>query len=425
MMIEFYILLAMVGAFALLVFLGKLPIGVSLVISAIIGALVSGYGFPLRHLVEGSIAYLDPLIIVTTAIIFMEIIRATGALNELSKLIIKYLHPYPFLMLSVITLFIMFPGMVTGLSTVAVLTTGAIVAPALMAMGIPKVKVGVIIALGGILGMVAPPINVPIMIIGGGIDMPYIGFGLPLLFASFPLAILITYLIGHSYVKDIPYEKVMQSFDKSNDKLNKIHLFLPIIVLIILMLVVRIIPNKYTSIGLPMIFIISSIVAIVSGKSFKIYNVLKDGMKKSMPVMGILVGIGVFIQIMALTGVRGYIVLSVAKLPSFWLFVGIAVSLPLFGAVSSYGAAYVLGVPFLLALLTQNEMIVAVGIALIASLGDMMPPTALAGIFAAQVVEEKNYFRILKVSLPYLFLIVIFGMLVIIFSDTLAKFLIF
>lgn len=423
-MIEFYIMLAMIGAFAFLVFLGKLPIGVSLVISAIIGGLIAGYGFPLRHLVEGSIAYLDPLIIVVTAIIFMELIKATGALDELSKIIIKYLHPYPFWMLSCITIFIMFPGMVTGLSTVAVLTTGAIVAPALMAMGIPKVKVGTIIALSGILGMVAPPINVPIMIIGGGIDMPYIGFGLPLLFASFPLAILITNLIGHSYVKDISCEKVMKSFKKSDTNLNKFYLFLPIIALILLMLVVRIFPNKYTSIGLPLMFIISSIISLRSGKSFKIYNVLKDAMVKAMPVMGILVGIGVFIQIMALTGVRGYIVLSVAKLPSFWLYVGIAISLPLFGAVSSYGAAYVLGVPFLLALLTQNEMIVAVGIALIASLGDMMPPTALAGIFAAQVVEEKNYFRILKVSLPYLFLIIIFGILVIIFSDILAKYLI-
>ena len=63
-----------------------------------------------------------------------------------------------------------------------------------------------------------------------------------------------------------------------------------------------------------------------------------------------------------------------------------AVAIPLFGAVSSYGSASVLGVPFLLAFLSSNQIITASAISLIASLGDMMPPTALAGIFAAQVV---------------------------------------
>ena len=135
---EFYVLLIMLASFALAVFLGKFPIGVSLAISSIIGALAAGYGFPLRHLVEGTFAYLDPILIITSAMIFMEIIKETGALGEISRLIIIYLHKRPFWMLTLITLFIMFPGMITGLSTAAVLTTGAIVAPALMRLGIPR-----------------------------------------------------------------------------------------------------------------------------------------------------------------------------------------------------------------------------------------------------------------------------------------------
>jgi len=39
---------------------------------------------------------------------------------------------------------------------------------------------------------------------------------------------------------------------------------------------------------------------------------------------------------------------------------------------------------------------VASALSLIAGLGDLMPPTALAGIFAAQVVGETNYFRVLR-----------------------------
>jgi len=422
--LEFYLLILMISTFALAVFLGKFPIGVSLAISSIIAALVGGYGFPLRHLVEGSFAYLDPILIIASAMIFMEIIKETGALGEISRLIIIHLHDRPFWMLSLITLFIMFPGMITGLSTAAVLTTGAIVAPALMHLGIPKVKTGAIIAMAALYGMIAPPINVPVMIIGGGVDMPYIGFELPLLFASLPLAIITTILIGYRYVKSVDLDKILKDLPQSHFKEHGAHLFLPIIVLIVLMLATRIFPGRYTSLGMPLIFFISSITAFYSGKSFNFISVAKTAIRDAMPVMGILVGIGMFIQIMSLTGVRGFLIVKAVQLPSFWLYLGIMISLPLFGAISSYGASYVLGVPFLLALLGKNEIIVASGLTLIASLGDLMPPTALAGIFAAQVVDESNYFRILKQCLPYALMTAIWGIGMILLANILAKFLV-
>jgi len=421
---ELIILIVMILAFALLVFLTKFPIGVSLAISAVLGALIAGYGVPVRHLVEGTFAYLDPILIIATAMIFMEIIKATGALGEISRLIIIHLHDRPFWMLTLITLFIMFPGMITGLSTAAVLTTGAIVAPALMHLGIPRVKTGTIIAMAALFGMVAPPINVPAMIIGGGVDMPYIGFELPLLFASLPLAIFTTLAIGYRYVKSVDIEKVLEKLPEKPEYRSAWRLFLPIIILVILMLVTRIFPSKYTSLGMPLIFIIASLTAFKSGKNFNFYKVALQAIHDAMPVMGILVGIGMFIQIMTLTGVRGFLIVNATQLPSFWLYIGIMISLPLFGAISSYGASYVLGVPFLLALLGQNEIIVASGLTLVASLGDLMPPTALAGIFAAQVVEEKNYFRILKVCLPYALLVAIYGIGMILLANVLEKFLI-
>lgn len=422
--LEFYLLILMISVFALAVFLGKFPIGVSLAIASIFAALVGGYGFPLRHLVEGSFAYLDPILIIASAMIFMEIIKETGALGEISRLIIIHLHNRPFWMLTLITLFIMFPGMITGLSTAAVLTTGAIVAPALMHLGIPKVKTGAIIAMAALYGMIAPPINVPVMIIGGGVDMPYIGFELPLLFASLPLAIITTILIGYRYVKSVDLNKILKDLPQSQFKEHGTHLFLPIVVLIVLMLATRIFPGKYTSLGMPLIFFISSLTAFRSGKPFNFISVARAAIRDAMPVMGILVGIGMFIQIMSLTGVRGFLIVKAVQLPSFWLYLGIMISLPLFGAISSYGASYVLGVPFLLALLGKNEIIVASGLTLIASLGDLMPPTALAGIFAAQVVVESNYFRILKQCLPYALITAIWGIGMILLANILAKLLV-
>jgi len=53
-----------------------------------------------------------------------------------------------------------------------------------------------------------------------------------------------------------------------------------------------------------------------------------------------------------------------------------------------------------------------------------MPPTALAGIFAAQVVDESNYFRILKRCLPYALITALWGISMILLANLLAKFLV-
>jgi TRAP-type C4-dicarboxylate transport system permease large subunit len=111
-------------------------------------------------------------------------------------------------------LVIMFPGMITGSSTASVLSAGSIMAPILLLLGIPKVNVGAIIAMGGILGMIAPPTNVPAMIICGGIDMPYVGFTLPLALLTFPLAILFVLLLGYKYVRKLDYSLIEGQLDK-------------------------------------------------------------------------------------------------------------------------------------------------------------------------------------------------------------------
>jgi len=193
---DYGIFLVMLIGFIIAAMWWKLPIGISLILSSIAGALVAGYGIPVRHLVEGGFAYLDPILIITTAMILMEVLRKSGALGSISRLIIVRLHKHPFWLIIFITLFIMFPGMITGLSTATVLTTGALAAPALILLGIPVVTTAAIIAMTAIYGMIAPPINIPVMIIGGGVDMPYIGFELPLLFATLPLAFGVNLALG-------------------------------------------------------------------------------------------------------------------------------------------------------------------------------------------------------------------------------------
>lgn len=394
----------MVMVFALLAMILKLPIGVSLAFSAVAGAIAGGEGIALRHLVEGSFGYFDTILIIVTAMIFMRVLLVTGTLDTITAVLLKTFYKRKFSLLLTVMVLIMFPGMITGSSTTAVLTTGALVAPVLMKMGLPKVKTAAFIAMGGILGMIAPPVNILVMIMGGGVDMPYVGLTLPLLIIVIPLAIIISLWIGYRDIKIIDYTQMQSILPKSYIKKYGFALFLPLITVFVLMLGESLSIPLMPKLGIPAIFLLGSLVGLFCGLPFNFFKVTQEAAKEAMPILSILVGVGMFIQIMTLTGGRGWLVMSFLSLPPVLLYLGIAVSMPLFGAVSAFGSASILGVPFILALINKNAIITSSALSAIAGLGDLMPPTALAGIFAAKVVKEKNYFNVLRYCLiPALF----------------------
>lgn len=390
----------------------KIPISVSLMFSAICGAIASGNFFPLRHLVEGSFGYLDAILIIASAMIFMESIRVSGLLEDFATRITHRFKRNPLFLLIIMTLFIMSAGMITGSSSAAVLTTGAISFPVLKDLGLNKKKAGALIAMSAIFGMIAPPINIPAMLIGQGVDMPFIGFTAPLLFLTFPLAIITALLIGFKDVKAIDDTnlKKPESFE------SKWMLYLPIVIFIALMILEN---SSSVSLGLPLVFMLCALIATLTSRT-SFVKVSVKALKESINILSILVGVGMFIQIMTLNGTRGVIVDFLNGLPDIILILGIAFGIPLFGAVSSYGSASVLGVPFLLAFLGNNDIMVCASLSLLAGLGDMVPPTALAGIFAAHVVGEKNYFKVWFRALPSFFITMIFGTLTLYFSKFFA-----
>ena len=132
-------------------------------------------------------------------------------------------------------------------------------------------------------------------------------------------------------------------------------------------------------------------------------------------------GVGMFIEIMTMTGVKGWLVVNCLALPDALIFVASAVTIPLFGAISSLGAASVFGVPFLLALMSRDTIVVAAALASIASVGELMPPTALAGIFASKVAGLEQYTGVLKKCLPSALLIIAWSLLFIIFANPIAS----
>jgi TRAP-type C4-dicarboxylate transport system permease large subunit len=198
---EWVILLVMVAVFAGGCFLARLPVALSLVLASIAGALSGGEGIPLRHLVEGTFGFLDTIVVIATAMIFMKTLQRTGVMETLARQVIEAFYGRPSLLLVALMLLIMFPGMITGSSTACVFTTGAMVAPVLLHLGIPRVTTAAILAIGAMLGMIAPPVCIPAMIIGEGIDMPYVGFFFYLLLLTVPLGIVLVLAMGRRHVQ--------------------------------------------------------------------------------------------------------------------------------------------------------------------------------------------------------------------------------
>ncbi|MEA4847727.1 MAG: TRAP transporter large permease subunit, partial [Clostridiaceae bacterium] len=281
---ELIIFIAMVGVFFAGCFAFKLPVSVSMVASAIVGTLVGGYGIPVRHLVEGTFGYLDTILVIACAMIFMKVIQGIGTLDALSSVIISRYHKKPAFLLIFLMLIIMFPGMITGSSTAAVLTAGSIVAPILMLMGIPMTETASIIAMGGLLGMIAPPVNVPAMIIGGGIDMPYVGFELPLLLMTIPLAVFMVLYFGLKYAKNLDYEVLKEKIDFQTAKLYGIKIYFPVLVVLMLMILGKIFPAAFGW-GMPLIFIIGSVTGLFCGRKINFYKISKEAINSALPVL--------------------------------------------------------------------------------------------------------------------------------------------
>ncbi len=406
------------------VFAGKLPIGVALALAAVSGGLIGGLGLdPLefvRQLSEGTLAYFDPTLYIVSAMIFMVAIERSGLLGTIVRVMLVAFHRSPILLLMSVTALVLFPGMMTGCSTAAVLSTGALVAPVLMKIGVSRQRTGAIIAMIAVYGLCAPPVNIPALIIGAGADIPYLGFGLPLFLMSVPLAMLVTLSLGLGHVRRVTLDDLADILPENLYHRHGLKLFLPLLLLVGLLIAERTLPGIFRQFGLPLIFLISAGAALVTGRRSSPWAVTQTAIYRSVAILAILMGVGMFIQMMTYTGARGAIAVTCAGMPRGFLYPIIGTSLPLFGAVSSFGAASVLGVPFVLSLLNQNVIITCAALSLCACLGDLMPPTALAGLFAAEVVGEKNYFRILRLCVPAAILTAVVGVTIIIFSHSFA-----
>ena len=420
-------LVAMIVVFIIATKSFKLSPAFGMLFGAIGGALVAGVGIPLRHLVEGAFMYFDVVMVILTASIFMRLWSKSGGLNVFVKDLIRGFAWSPSLLLILLMFVMMLPAALTGSGTAAIMAAGGLVATVLDKMGLPKKNIVGFIAMGAVFGLVAPPINIPAMIISTGINMPYDGFFGPLLVLSIPLGAISALLIGRKHIgKTLDSRALLSLVQGETPRLGSFGAYLPLLAVIAVMILQRAFPRHFPQIGNTMVFVVGSVVAAALSKKLTLIDTIKTTVSDSIGVCSLLVAVGSIVQVMTLTGVRGLLVVSTISAPLALLFVLLFLGLPLSGCVlGTYGAASVFGIPFMLALLGRNPIIATAGISLIAGLATLTPPTALDGRAAMLVVKyEGSYTDALKTMAVPAIAADILGTLFVIFASSL-KWLIF
>lgn len=408
----------MLTTFGWLLARARWPLGLALVAGAWVGAVVNGDPMPLRHLVEGASSYLDAIMVIGTAMLFMRALSDAGALAAIAWAVQRRFGRTPVILLPAVMLIVMFPGMMTGSSTASVLTTGAMATSVLGGLGLPRARAAAFVAMGAVLGMIAPPVNIPAMIIGGGIDLPYVGFAAPLALGAFPLGAAIAYALGaplfgrplqatDTHAPEVATEPV----DPSRSLGGPVSLWramLPIVALVGAMLLPALQPRQLPDPGLPAIFTASTLVVWATRPRMRVWDTFTRATAEALPVLGILAGVGAFIQVMTLTGARGWLVSLMLTAPPWAFLPAAAVGMPLFGAVSAFGSASVLGVPFLLASIGRNEIVTAAALSMLAGVGDLMLPASLAATLATRAAGLEDRRPVLRLCVrPALALIVV------------------
>ncbi|MCU0257322.1 MAG: hypothetical protein MUF60_11345 [Vicinamibacterales bacterium] len=180
-------------------------------------------------------------------------------------------------------------------------------------------------------------------------------------------------------------------------------------------------PGRVRDPGLPLVFVIGLLVVWAVRPRLAIGASLTRAVEESLPVLGILVGVGAFIQVMTLTGARGWLVDLMLSAPAWGVFVAAAVSMPLFGAVSAFGSASVLGVPFLLASIGRDEVVTTAALSMLAGVGDLMLPASLAATLATQVAGLGDRRPVLRLCLVPALLVIVAGALMLVYAPAIGR----
>jgi CitMHS family citrate-Mg2+:H+ or citrate-Ca2+:H+ symporter len=401
----------------------KLSTELAMLAAALAGGVVGGFGIPTRHIAEGSITYLDINLIFITATLFMNILKESGGVAFVVRGILKRFHRSRALLLILLTVLLLLPGALTGAGSVTVLITGGMVATVLHYMGINRIRTTVIVFIIAGLSAAAPPVSLWAMMTAAGVNMPYVGFFMPLLVPCVVAALLTIFIVGWKGT-ETDLAKALEDLPEPPAGMNWLRVALPFGVFLLLVLVGRRWPHSTPIIGLPLMFVFAAVTSyLLSPRKLEFLRISRETVDQLLPLVGTLTCVGILVQIMTLTGVRGLLAVTAVTLPIAAVFATLFIVLPVSEAVLMYGAAPVLGVPLVLLFNTigLNPIVALAGMSVIWPLGDGLPPTAIIGRLTVDVVGYRDsYAKFLKACAAPAAIIIAIGTLMVIFSGELG-----
>ncbi len=417
------IILAVMVAVYILAKIFRVSTELSLFLAALAGALAGGEGLPVRHLAEGAITYLDICLIFLTATLFMNLLKEAGGIAFAVRAILKRFHRRKYILFILLVFLLLIPGALTGAGSVTVLITGSLVAVVLRYMGLSDLKVAAIIFIIAGLSAAAPPVSLWAMLTAAGVNMPYVGFFLPLLIPCVLGALITIFILGHR-ASPINLEKALTEIPTPPGGMNWWRLSLPFGIFMALITAGRLFPFHFPILGLPLIFAITAgITLLISPVRLNLWAISLRTTEQLLPLVGTLTCVGILVQIMTLTGVRGLISVSVVTLPVALVIASLFLTLPFSEAVLMWGAAPVLGVPLILLFNTRglDPIVALAGLSLIWPLGDALPPTAIIGRLTMEVVGVRERYQkfLLTCAVPAV-IIAVLGTLMVVFSKKLS-----
>lgn len=399
----------------------RCPLPLTLILSAMAGALIAGFGIPFRHLVEGGFGYLNLILALFAGAFFGQVMRQSGAADAIADIIATPERRLLALIAAGVPLFL--TGMFTGIAGVAVLTAGTFAAALLQRAGLPPARAAAYIALMGMLGMIAPPLNVPAMVMADGVNMPFAGFSTSLFALSVPSAIYALFAFARR-TDDRPTTNASASAVRESSSFLAALGIISILGVIVFWAVIRYWPNIAFDPSIPLVLVVGSLSGLFMLSARGWSEVARQVFSGTpLALAAVLVAVGILVQTMALTGVRGWLVIHAMSFQSPWIY-GALASLPLLGSVlTSIGVANSLGVPFAFAFIHQDMILNISALSAIAALSEFCPPTAISTALAAYVAGADRLWPIIRAALPTLVLLTALAILMLIFAPALAPYL--
>jgi gluconate:H+ symporter, GntP family len=408
------------------------PLPLAFLVVAIASALIGDFGVPFRHLVEGGFGFINLILALFAGAFFGHMMRASGAADAAAAGIVCAAggRVLPVLALAGLPLFVV--GMFVGLAGVAVLSAGVFAVPALRRVGYEDATIAAFIAVMATAGMIAPPMNVPALLIADGVNMPWTNVNRALLALALPLAAaaLVWFTWGCGPGKPRADEPIEDAGDASNIKRECaspsfaacVRGFAPLVVIVAIWIAIRVFPTVLIDPASPLILVIGGLIALPLVPRTELGKaVMATFSGTPLLLAAVLVTVGILVQIMTLTGVRGWLVISTMSLTAPWNYPSLLLGMPLLGgALTSMSVADVIGVPAAFSFIGQDMILNVAALSAIASLAEFVPPTSIASALACYVVGGGTVGQVFRRAWPPMAVLAALALLMLVFARQLA-----